>query len=492
MENWSERDYVFFRDLLRERTGLQFGPKRRDALMRGVIEASRLAGKADLAAYRDSLLPAATNTGTWDDLISQVTIGETYFFRNSAHVEALQKRILPTLISKHLKDRLLRIWCAACSTGEEPYTVAMLLYKLLPDISGWNVSILGTDISKHALAKARHGRYREWSFRRTEPALKDRFFQPVGGEMEVVPEIRRMVIFGYLNQAEDAYPSLETNTNALDLIICRNLAIYLPDEVIRLMADRFHRCLVPGGYLIVGASETNNATYSKFDTESLPGAIVYRRRAASLPAPIPAAPRAVLPRPAVPRTSLRPVATAPVPSSSPARERPRGPELLLREGISLLEEGHSVEALSRFDECARQSPELAPAALWRMARAHANLGDMVQARLCCLSAIERDPLLVDAYYTLALIHQETGEIEDAFANLRKTLYIEKNYVLANFAMANLLEQQGRQRYAVKYRATAARQVAKLPVDLPVPGSDGLTGGRLMAMLRAMSAMRDEQ
>jgi chemotaxis protein methyltransferase CheR len=408
-------------------------------------------------------------------------------------VEALHRSILPELIANHRANRLLRIWCAACSTGEEPYTVAVLLHRLLPDIARWNISILGTDISKHSLAKARRGRYREWSFRRTEPAMKERFFQPVEGELEVVPEIRRMVTFGYLNQAEDAYPSLETNTNALDLVLCRNLAIYLPDEVIRMMAERFYRCLVPGGYLIVGASETNGNTYGKFETVSLPGAVVYRRATTAVPdTERPRPPRAMPKPPALPRASVPVMVGSREPPPLQTTSAGTATGSLLAEGIALLEEGRSVEALTSLGECVSRDADLAPAALWRMARAHANLGDLSQARLCCLNAIKLSPLLVDAYYTLALIHQETGEIDDAFANLRKTLYIEKDYVLANFAMANLLEQQGRHRYAVRYRATAARQVAKLPADLPVPGSDGLTGGRLMAMLQALSTVREER
>jgi len=163
---------------------------------------------------------------------------------------------------------------------------------------------------------------------------------------------------------------------------------------------------------------------------------------------------------------------------------------LLHEGVAALEDGASEVALKKLALCMELEPARSTAVLWRMARAHANLGDLERAKTCCLKALEDDPLLADAYYTLALVQIEAGEVDDAFAALRKTLYLDGDYVLANFAMANLLEQRGRHRYAFRYRAAAARQVARIGPDDPVPGSDGLTGERLSAMLQATVAVRD--
>ena len=251
-------DFERFHDLILARTGMMFGQRRRDALARGVLEAAQRTGCKNEGEYYCLLLQARTDSELWDALIGAITVGETYFFRDPAQFAALRQHILPDLIARHRDDRRLRIWSAGCASGEEPYSIALLLHELLPDIAHWNVFILATDINKRALQKAREGRYREWSFRATDPAIRQRYFTQRGDDYELAPQGREMVTFAYLNLAEDAYLSLAINTNALDLILCRNVAIYLPEIVILEMAGRFYRCLVPEGWLMVGAAETSS------------------------------------------------------------------------------------------------------------------------------------------------------------------------------------------------------------------------------------------
>lgn len=261
-----DADYERFRDLILARTGMLFGPRQRDALARGLASAAERAGVPGLAPYYRALQAARTDAPLWDDLVGAITVGETYFFRNPAHLDALRARILPDLITRHQANRRLRIWSAGCSSGEEAYSLAILLHELLPDLADWRLSILATDINKDALRRASEGLFREWSFRQTDPAIRQRYFRARNGAFELDSQVRGLVTFAYLNLVEDSYPSLTTNTNALDLILCRNVAIYLPQSVIRQMAARFHNCLAPEGWLVVGAAETHQEVYSQFAT----------------------------------------------------------------------------------------------------------------------------------------------------------------------------------------------------------------------------------
>ena len=498
----SDIDYKRFRDLILARTGMLFGPRRRDALAHGLSAAAGRTDREDLGEYYRLLQWARTDSEPWDDLIGAITVGETYFFRNPAHFDALRQHILPDLVARRRDDRRLRIWSAGCATGEEPYSLAILLRQLLPDIARWSISILATDINKQSLRQARQGRYHEWSFRQTDPAIRELYFTPQDEAFELSPQVREMVTFAYLNLVEDSYPSLATNTNAMDLILCRNVAIYLPEAVIQEMAERFHRCLVLGGWLMVGAAEANDATYGQFAVRDFPGAIVYQKFAEPL---------ALLPFPELRSEPFEFAQNMPVelraegahPERSRRIEEPplvchepldfaRGvpvegqPTLLTdayQEGLALLGQGQCEEAMARFLAHLEREPDFAPA-YYQMARLHANRGRLEEARSWCQQAIERDPLLTEAHYILALVHQEEGTLEQAVARFSKTLYLDPNFVLAHFSLSNLYQQMDRRDGAARHRTQAIRLAAKMPADHVVPGSDGLIAARLLTMVQA--------
>ena len=161
-------------------------------------------------------------------LASYLTIGETYFFREKQTFEILEERILADLIkTRRQNERRLRIWSAGCCTGEEPYSIAMLLSKMLPDLKDWNISILATDINPRFLHKASEGVYSKWSFRDCPQGVKERYFRKAKEDrLEILPDIKKMVTFSYLNLVEDSYPSLSNCTNAMDVIFCRNVLMY--------------------------------------------------------------------------------------------------------------------------------------------------------------------------------------------------------------------------------------------------------------------------
>ncbi|HJV37066.1 CheR family methyltransferase, partial [Geomonas sp.] len=231
---------------LAKEMGLLFPKERWDDLERGLFSAARQLGFMDPHVFLHWLMSSPLTRRQVEALAGHLTIGETYFFRDPRSLEATETSILPPLLrARRGKDQRLRIWSAGCSTGEEAYTLAILLHRLLPDVREWNISILATDINAAALQKGMAGVYGKWSFRATPSWFKSLYFTPQPeGSLRVVDNVKRMVHFEYLNLAEDSYPSLPTNTNAMDLIFCRNVLMYFSPEMARTVVAKLNKSLV--------------------------------------------------------------------------------------------------------------------------------------------------------------------------------------------------------------------------------------------------------
>lgn len=479
----TDQQYSRFRDMILERTGMLFGPRRRDALARALLAAAKRGGWEDMEGYYLALRQASTREKLWDELIGLIFIGETYFFRNAAHFEILRREIFPELIARHEADRRLRIWSAGCASGEEPYSVAILLRQLLPDINGWNIFILGTDINRQALKRACEGRYRAWSFRQTEPAIRKRYFIRRDGYYEVKPELRGMVRLAYLNLVEDVYPSGSTNTYGMDLILCRNVAIYLPQTVMRDITARFYDCLAPEGWLIVGASETGNDLYDAFVARTFPGATMYQKEGASNMESKRSSGNGIPSPPGEPARRLRAIPPQP-PTEFPPGERPMDAVELYRDGLKLLEEGKCKEAFQRFLTCVHHDPGAALACC-EIARMCADQGRLKEALQWCQQALRHEPGLVEARYILALVHLQSGSRGKAVSELKKILYLDPEFVPAHIALANLYRQVGRSHQADRHRAQVLRLAAGMAPDSPMPGAEGLTAGQFLSRVKAM-------
>jgi chemotaxis protein methyltransferase CheR len=208
--------------------GLHFPRERWRDMERGIAAASRESGYAETEAFSHWLLSAPLTRPRIEGLASHLTVGETYFFRERESLDVLEQQLLPELLrARGRSERHLRIWSAGCCTGEEPYSIAMMIDRLIPDSENRNLTILATDINTHALRKAARGVFGAWSFRDTPGWLKERYFtRRQDGRFEIQPRLRRMVSFSYLNLAEDTYPSLVNGTNAMDVILCRNAVFH--------------------------------------------------------------------------------------------------------------------------------------------------------------------------------------------------------------------------------------------------------------------------
>lgn len=465
-----------FSELVAAQIGLHFPETRWDDLEQKATSAAKELGFPDLGTLVERLASSSVPREQIEVLASHLTIGETYFWREPNVFEALGEQILPELIrSREGNDRRLRIWSAGCSTGEEPYSIAIALRRALPELADWQVTILATDINAGAMRKATAGIYGKWSFRNAPPWLVEGYFRPSAtGKREILPEVRRMVTFEYLNLAEDCYPSPLNNTNAMDVIFCRNVLMYFAPARITQIAQNLHHCMMEGGWLVVGSSELSQQLFPQFASVRFPGAIVYRK-GPEIPAPAPtfSVETACTPllgigdrgpgigdqgpgtRDQGPGTRDRPVSRLPSSVSRPPSSVPRLP-----------------------------SPVSPTPPASQSVRALANQGRLADALALCAKTIATGKLDAGLHYLHAMILQEMNQDGEATASLRRALYLDPDFVPAHFAMGNLALRLGDRRAGKRSMENVQALLAERREEDILTEFEGLTVGRFREIVRA--------
>lgn len=494
MDKWNtelsltQTHYEHFRDLIQERSGLHFPEDRRRILTRGLAEALSLSSCANLDEYYSLLQTRSSTDGEWDRLVNTLTVGETYFFRNKGHFDALANHVLPEIIAQRQgSNRHIRIWSAGCATGEEPYSVAILLRELISNIQRWNILILATDINRDVLRKAGAGLYGPWSFRGVERHIQNTYFSFNGrNHYAIVDEIKRMVAFNHLNLIGDYYPSLANDTHGMDVILCRNVTIYFSPEETEKVVGRFYKCLVAGGWLVPGASEPDMTTYQDFEPRNFPGAVVYQKlesaKAKAEPKPAFEPWKPVVEPPA-------PMVESPKPESGLALSVPPPPPPdPYQAAVELLAAGQVDEALAKLYEKLDQDADFGPT-YYALSKAYANKGHLKEAQHWCERAIEKDKLHPKPYYTLSMIYQEYGLLDKAVDVLNKALYLDPMFLLAHYGLACVYLRQGNKKLACKSLRNVQRLLEGRPREEPIPEGDGLVVGRLLQLVeKALAAL----
>lgn len=388
-----------------ESTGLTYYDDKDAALAGRISRRLSTLGVHDCASYLEILRDPLRGVSEMDALITEITIGETYFFRHAEHFDALRDVVLPDLIARNQADRSLRIWCAGCADGPEPYSLAILLKReLAHQLLGWEVSILGTDINRHCLARAREGKFEEWALRSTPEDLKRACFTKEGKLWSIASEYKEQVSFQYHNLIEHPFPSLVNNLSAFDLIVCRNVTIYFGPERTQRMIRQFHECLVPSAWLLVGPTEPNMTFFKSFRTVNAPGVTLYQKLAES--APVPSADGFSI--------------AAPPPSPPPSRHIPSVPKAPASDGAG---------------------PKLASPTL-KDVRDHTDRGAWEDAARCCEQLLEKDNLNSTVHFYYALVLEQMRKHSEAERSLRRAIYLDRQSVLAHYYLGLLLQSQG--------------------------------------------------
>jgi chemotaxis protein methyltransferase CheR len=245
------QDFDYLRQLLRQRSGLVLSAEKQYLAESRLLPVARKHGLGSLAELV-ARLKAATFAPIGVEVVEAMTTNESFFFRDKIPFEHFRNTIMPALLAARAREKRIRIWCAACATGQEPYSLAMSLKTIGPALAGWKVEIVATDISHEVLAKAKAGIYNQFEVQRGLPIQSlVKFFAQLGEAWQVVPEIRGMVQFRQLNLLND-FSSLGT----FDLVFCRNVLIYFDQDTKIDVLNRLARQMPSDGFLILGAAET--------------------------------------------------------------------------------------------------------------------------------------------------------------------------------------------------------------------------------------------
>jgi chemotaxis protein methyltransferase CheR len=238
----SSSDIEQFRTAVTCHLGLQYEDSKLDYLadvMRHRMQSVGRAGFESCSDYLGSLNTSPKGSAEWQALAEQLTVSETFFFRNTDNFMALAEIVLPERIRAKAQTKQLRILSAGCSSGDEPYSLAIIVREALPDLDAWDVKIIGIDVNPAILLKATRGRYSEWSLRATPEDVRQRYFRADGADFVLAPEIQKMVGFEERNLVDE--DPLFWGAPAYDLVFCRNVLMYFTPDTVRGVVRRISR-----------------------------------------------------------------------------------------------------------------------------------------------------------------------------------------------------------------------------------------------------------
>ena len=268
-----EGEFRLIRDLIRDHCGIFFDDGSRFLLERRLSRRLRLHHLKDFRDYYRLLLYDRKKEEELTAVIELLTVNETFFFREQNQLKAFSEEILPEIRESRKGGKRLRIWSAGCSTGEEPYTIAMLILEY-GGLQGWDIEILGSDINQRVLTAARRGIYRKNSFRTAEQYFTRKYFTEEDGSFVISEDIKRLVSFSYLNLLD---PFKVRFMGQMDVIFCRNVMIYFDHAARKKVVDNFFDNLVEGGYLLLGHAESLMNISTSFALKHLKNDMVYQK-----------------------------------------------------------------------------------------------------------------------------------------------------------------------------------------------------------------------
>ena len=494
-------------DFVRSQTGLYFPKEKWRDLNRGVKAAVReLTDEHTIGEDTESciqwLLSSPPTKKQLDTLVGHLTIGETFFFRDKNIFQVLKDHILSGWIkSSPGRETSIRFWSAGCCTGEESYSIAMLVDQMMPELKDWKTTILATDINTRFLRKAEKGAYTRWSFRDTPDGIVEKYFKKrANNRYDISPHLKEMVNFCQLNLAEQDYPSALKNTHAMDVIFCRNVLMYFAPDLRGEVIKRLTHSLVEGGWLIVSPSETAFVQQPDLNAVRFPGAVLHRK----------GPPRKEDPEQRFSKTRPR---LFPFPAVSPLNRRPPGDKEtkhkrlrrktdkkrekryvkpkqdIYQESVNLYKKGRYEESVEKLTALLSNRKNghgtflLNPESMALLAKSLANLGQLDEAKNWTEKAVHTEKLNPGHHYLLATINQEQGRLTESISSLKHALYLDPGFVLAHFVLGNLTRQQGKINESRKHYKNVLSLLLSMDHEEILPYSEGMTAGRLMETVR---------
>lgn len=482
------------------RLGLRFDDSRLTQLAE-VLSRRLQARQSSAAAYLEELCGPEELPDERGALARELTVGETYFFRHADQFEALMDVALPERLSARAATRKLRLLSAGCASGEEAYTLAILLRERGVE-PGFNVTIEALDLNPAALAKASQGLYSPWSLRETPAELQQRWFTRQGRDLQLVSSIREAVRFHEHNLLHDA-PALIA-AGGFDIVFCRNVLMYFTTEHATAIVARLARALAPGGFLFLGHAETlrglshafhlrhaHNAFYYQLRENNEPYAVAPTFDAPTLPA------RSVLPGAAPPqgwvgtwlgtveRSSNRIRQLSMEGAAALEKAEPLPPPAVhqdLSQSLELLRHERFGEALAALQE---QSSLTSgdPAALLLRAALLTQQGSVAEAELVCHELLRLDDLNAGAHYLLALCLEGRGQNQAAVEHDQIAVYLDAGFAMPHLHLG-LMARRRRDSEVARHELGQALTLLETeePARLLLFGG-GFSRGALLALCR---------
>jgi len=422
-----------------------------------------------------------------DDLIVELTVGETYFFREPDQFDFIRREVLPDIRCRRGVEHGVRAWSAACASGEEAYSLAILFAEAGLAEPAY---LLATDISRATLAKAHQAIFSNWSLRGPGAAAATPYLSRRENFFVLNDRIRRGVTFEYLNLALDVYPSFATGTWGMDLILCRNVLIYFDRETIRAVARRVFASLAPGGWLITASSDPPMTDDAPFESVVTNVGVFYRRPVDDKMTEAHTWPSVVQARGQAPQNSeladrdlmeegrfLPPILNSAVPD--PGRI------------LTPLDEARSAFGGGDYARAAELTRGLTTDAVASVlhVRSLANL-EAAQAEQACAAAAERHPLSTELHYLQAVLLLELGRDEEAAWAARRVIYLDRSLAAGHFTLGSILWRRGDVAGAKRAFRNARDLCVARPADEIVPLSEGEHAGRLAEAAAAQIAILD--
>ncbi len=270
----SVEDFVAFRDFIHEKSGIFFAENKKYLVENRLSKRMTTLG---LKSFRDYFYQVKYDTSLkeFNMLMNLVTTNETSFYRNPPQLACFQQEVLPLIIEQKKQaghGKRLKIWSAGCSTGEEPYTLGMILLEVLGERNDWNIEIIANDISENVLYSARTAAYSEMSLRTTPLHIVNKYFTREGEKYCVTDNVKRLVKYSHLNLADRRKMALMTD---MDFVFCRNVMIYFSDDIKKQIVKGYYNSLRPGGYLYIGHAESLHGISKAFKLVYFKNGLVY-------------------------------------------------------------------------------------------------------------------------------------------------------------------------------------------------------------------------
>jgi chemotaxis protein methyltransferase CheR len=455
-------------EFIQTRTGLVFPPNRQRAAEASVRKAMQAAAIDDPRQFLGRL---DADAGILETLIAALTVSETYFFREPQQFEFIRLQILPELQRARGPGAGLRFWSAGCASGEEAYSLAILLEQ---EQLAQRASILATDICAAVLTTARNASYNSWSFRGNNTEAMAPYFDRRGGRFLLRDRLRQRVTFRPLNLAAANYPSFATGTLNVDLILCRNVLIYFDQDTVARVARGLFAALAQGGWLITGPSDPPLWDYAPFETKVTEAGVLYRR---SLKAVSPFC----LGELASSLDRISPHAEHDAPLAATAFA-----ELVPQQAPG------QARSPDRSDGGSPPSPQ-PPHDIARYVatiRALADAGELDPAAAQAAAAIQAYPLAAELHYMRAVVLTGLGQGDAATTSLRRVIYLDPSLAVAHFTLGSILWRSGAVADARRCYRNALALAAARPPRESLALSEGETAGRMTEAARNQLAFID--